>query len=339
VVLPFGVLVLPDAAAVIKEGDPGILSGAPGSPEHDMHVLDIESATYEMFVTAHQGDLLPGCRCAFCSGMVVRLTAIRVARKLNRGVGDFVVLAIALARCGTCHHRERVLPCDVLPGKVTGVAVIFAAVIAVEGGEGFPAVARRYGVCALTIRLWQAGLGARALDLVGLMRHRAMVAPAAAPPVAVLVGFGCSVPAILASRTLDDRRDRIATAVMAPGTHTYLDHYQAAPEKEPLAIGGNLPLNKVYEYEPIPAALTADEARHVRLRHVADLRERAVPHLGARRDDLERRMHDLHLGVQKRTGIPYLRELTGEDFLIDIEKMTYEYADRYINKQIGRAHV
>ena len=155
-----------------------------------MHVLDIESATYEAFVSARPDDLLRGCHCAFCGGTELRLTAIRVARKLNRGVDDFVVLAIALARCGTCRHRERVLPRDVLPGKVTGVAVIFAAVIAVEGGEGFATVARRYGVCALTIRLWQAGLGARALDLVGLMRHRAMVAPSAAPPVAVLVGFG-----------------------------------------------------------------------------------------------------------------------------------------------------
>jgi len=32
----------------------------------------------------------------------------------------------------------------------------------------------------------------------------------------LLVGFGCSVPAILATRTLEDRRDRLATVVMAP---------------------------------------------------------------------------------------------------------------------------
>jgi len=52
--------------------------------------------------------------------------------------------------------------------------------------------------------------------------------------------------------------------VMAPGDFTYLDHYQAADHTtEPVAIGGYLPLNRIYGYEPIPTALTPDEARHV----------------------------------------------------------------------------
>ncbi len=51
--------------------------------------------------------------------------------------------------------------------------------------------------------------------------------------------------------------------VMAPTTHTYLDYYQGPPEKEPLAIGGNLPLEKIYSYEPIPKELTPEQARHV----------------------------------------------------------------------------
>lgn len=52
--------------------------------------------------------------------------------------------------------------------------------------------------------------------------------------------------------------------VMAPGSHTYFDHYQSADTaNEPLAIGGFLPLDTVYAYEPIPAALTPEEARHV----------------------------------------------------------------------------
>jgi hexosaminidase len=51
---------------------------------------------------------------------------------------------------------------------------------------------------------------------------------------------------------------------MAPGSHTYFDHYQSADTAaEPLAIGGFLPLDTVYAYEPIPAALTPEEARHV----------------------------------------------------------------------------
>jgi hexosaminidase len=52
--------------------------------------------------------------------------------------------------------------------------------------------------------------------------------------------------------------------VMAPGSHTYFDHYQSADTTtEPLAIGGFLPLDTVYSYEPVPAALTDAEARHV----------------------------------------------------------------------------
>ena len=52
--------------------------------------------------------------------------------------------------------------------------------------------------------------------------------------------------------------------VMAPGSHTYFDHYQSADTvAEPLAIGGYLPLDTVYAFEPVPTALTANEARYV----------------------------------------------------------------------------
>jgi hexosaminidase len=51
--------------------------------------------------------------------------------------------------------------------------------------------------------------------------------------------------------------------VMAPIENTYLNLYQAPEEKEPLAFRGDLPLRKVYMYEPIPAELNAQEAGHV----------------------------------------------------------------------------
>ena len=51
--------------------------------------------------------------------------------------------------------------------------------------------------------------------------------------------------------------------VMAPTTYTYFDYYQADPNEEPLAIGGFLPLEKVYGYNPIPDELTAQQAKHV----------------------------------------------------------------------------
>ena len=52
--------------------------------------------------------------------------------------------------------------------------------------------------------------------------------------------------------------------VMTPGAWTYFDHYPTRDTaNEPHAIGGYLPLQKVYGYEPIPASLTNLEAQHV----------------------------------------------------------------------------
>jgi hexosaminidase len=51
--------------------------------------------------------------------------------------------------------------------------------------------------------------------------------------------------------------------IMAPTSHTYFDYYQGPAESEPLAIGGLLPLARVYEYEPVPAALTPEQAPRV----------------------------------------------------------------------------
>lgn len=52
--------------------------------------------------------------------------------------------------------------------------------------------------------------------------------------------------------------------VMAPNTYTYFDYYQAAtPEAEPLAIGGYVPLSKVYGYNPIPAELTPEQGARI----------------------------------------------------------------------------
>ena len=51
--------------------------------------------------------------------------------------------------------------------------------------------------------------------------------------------------------------------VMAPTSHTYFDYYQGPSEKEPLAIGGNLPLEKVYGFEPVPKDIAPEKTGHV----------------------------------------------------------------------------
>ena len=52
-------------------------------------------------------------------------------------------------------------------------------------------------------------------------------------------------------------------AIMTPGAYCYLDSYQDAPSSQPEAIGGYLPLKKVYAYDPVPASLTAEQAKLV----------------------------------------------------------------------------
>jgi hexosaminidase len=51
--------------------------------------------------------------------------------------------------------------------------------------------------------------------------------------------------------------------IMSPTTYAYLDYYQSNGPSEPLAIGGYLPLEKVYEYNPIPEVLTPEQAKHI----------------------------------------------------------------------------
>ena len=51
--------------------------------------------------------------------------------------------------------------------------------------------------------------------------------------------------------------------VMSPGSHCYFDHYQGKSVSEPLAIGGYTPLEKVYEFNPIPEGLKDQEAQYI----------------------------------------------------------------------------
>ena len=51
--------------------------------------------------------------------------------------------------------------------------------------------------------------------------------------------------------------------VMTPTSNTYFDYYQSQDPNEPPAIGGFLPLETVYAYEPIPPVLDSAQARHV----------------------------------------------------------------------------
>jgi hexosaminidase len=54
--------------------------------------------------------------------------------------------------------------------------------------------------------------------------------------------------------------------IMTPTSHLYLDFYQGPVESEPISAdwsGYPLPLAQVYEFDPVPSELTAEEAGHI----------------------------------------------------------------------------
>ena len=53
--------------------------------------------------------------------------------------------------------------------------------------------------------------------------------------------------------------------IMTPNTYLYFDYYQAKDiENEPFGIGGYLPMERVYSYEPMPASLTPEEQKYIK---------------------------------------------------------------------------
>lgn len=53
--------------------------------------------------------------------------------------------------------------------------------------------------------------------------------------------------------------------IMTPNTYLYFDYYQSKDtDNEPLAIGGYLPVERVYSYEPMPKSLTPDEQKYIK---------------------------------------------------------------------------
>ena len=76
-------------------------------------------------------------------------------------------------------------------------------------------------------------------------------------PNATVMSWRGTIGGIQASRMGHD-------VVMTPYSHLYFDYYQSEDqENEPFAIGGFLPLDTVYSYEPVPEQLRAEDAEHI----------------------------------------------------------------------------
>jgi hexosaminidase len=75
------------------------------------------------------------------------------------------------------------------------------------------------------------------------------------PPNATVMSWRGTVGGIEAAKSGHD-------VVMSPTSHCYFDYYQGVFD-EPRSIGGFLPIDKVYAYEPVPAELTDEQAKHI----------------------------------------------------------------------------
>lgn len=76
-------------------------------------------------------------------------------------------------------------------------------------------------------------------------------------PNAAVMSWRGTIGGIEASRRGHD-------VVMTPYSHLYFDYYQSEDrEAEPFAIGGYLPLDTVYSYEPVPPRLRAEAQAHI----------------------------------------------------------------------------
>ena len=52
--------------------------------------------------------------------------------------------------------------------------------------------------------------------------------------------------------------------IMTPGAYMYFDAYQQDPATQPEAIGGYLPIEKVYQYNPVPAVLEKEKQKYIK---------------------------------------------------------------------------
>lgn len=153
-----------------------------------VHVLAIDSTRYAGALATCCSLRVDGT-CARCGGRALALTRSQVERGLQSET-TFGQIQVRLARCADCGARERVLPCDALPGKVNSVTNVLGAVAEIHDGIPLEAVARRHGVTRQGVAKWYGGLHRRVLDLAPLHRHRAIVTEAGTSASRLLVRFG-----------------------------------------------------------------------------------------------------------------------------------------------------
>lgn len=76
-------------------------------------------------------------------------------------------------------------------------------------------------------------------------------------PSATIMSWTGVTPGVKAAKAGHD-------VIFSPGEYAYIDHYQTKEiHKEPKAIGGYLPVEKVYSFNPLPDTLSVEARKHI----------------------------------------------------------------------------
>lgn len=110
--------------------------------------------------------------------------------------------------------------------------------------------------------------------------------------------------------------------VMTPTTYCYFDYYQSGHPSEPIAIGGFLPLEKVYQFNPIPEGLSESDERYI-LGGQANLWTEYISSM----DHLEYMTYPRALALAQ--AVWCVEKPPFDSFLSDFLTYQEEYLDRY----------
>ena len=147
---------------------------------------------------------------------------------------------------------------ELFPGRYLHVGGDEVTKVRWHASDSAQAVMRREGLASeeelqsYFMRRIEAFLSAHGRRLIGWNE----ILQGGLPPEATVMSWQGTSGGIAAARAGHD-------VIMSPGDYLYFDHYQGDPASEPLAWGGNNPLERVYQFEPVPDSLTTQEAAHV----------------------------------------------------------------------------
>lgn len=115
-------------------------------------------------------------------------------------------------------------------------------------------------------------------------------------------------------------------AVNADSEGLYFDHYQGSEYSEPKSIGGFLPLETVYNYEPVPASLNEAEAKLV-LGAQAQLWSEYFPDW----HQVEYMAHPRSLALAEKLWSPTASIVSFEEFKVRLEVRLKDLEERGVN--------